>query len=89
MTNRDQSLTVTATCTTGTRVGGGGEVRDNDPQADHYAVMISSKPNGTAGWSVTGYTVVPFVANGMMIVQSVGPLRPVADPDEPTRDSRL
>ena len=70
VTDRNQSLTVTATCTTGTRVGGGGEVTDNDPQADHYAVMISSKPIGAAAWSVTGYSVVPFVANAVMIVQS-------------------
>ena len=67
---RNQSFTVTATCTTGTRIGGGGEVTDNDPQADHYAVMISSKPTGTAAWSVTGYSVVPFVENAVMIVQS-------------------
>jgi uncharacterized membrane protein YccF (DUF307 family) len=33
-------------------------------------VMISSKPTGTAAWSVTGYSVVPFVANAVMIVQS-------------------
>jgi hypothetical protein len=70
VTDRNQSLTVTATCATGTRVGGGGEVTDNDPQADHYAVMISSKPTGTAAWSVTGYTVIAFLAGDVMIVQS-------------------
>ena len=68
--DRNISLTVTATCTSGIRVGGGGEVTDNDPQADHYAVMIASKPTGTAAWSVTGYSVVPFVSSGVMIVQS-------------------
>jgi hypothetical protein len=70
VTDRNQSLTIVATCPAGrTLVGGGGEVTDNDAQADHYAVMISSKPVGNT-WSVTGYTVIPFVANTQMIVQS-------------------
>jgi hypothetical protein len=66
--DRNITLNVTATCTTGTRVGGGGEVTDNDPQADHYAVLIASKPSGTNAWIATGYSVIPFVAGGTMTV---------------------
>ncbi len=64
--DRNVSVTATATCSTGTRVGGGGEVTDTDPQADRYAAMIASKPVNPASWAVTGYTVIPLV--GVMTV---------------------
>ena len=40
------------------------------PAGRPLRLMIFSKSTSTASWSVTGYSVVPFVANAVMIVQS-------------------
>jgi hypothetical protein len=47
-------IPVSATCSTGTLVGGGGNVTDTDPTPGHVAYLGASYPSSATTWTVTG-----------------------------------
>jgi hypothetical protein len=56
------TVTGTATCASGTLVGGGGNITANN--AKKYAVITSSYPSSSTVWTVTATLVAGTFVNG-------------------------
>jgi hypothetical protein len=64
------TLDITATCSTGRLIGGGGRVTTTDPVATHAAYLSESRPSGTASWMVIGRVGAQNLTGGALMTVS-------------------